>query len=261
MKTILISVLLVLSSLVSMAQITLDKTYSFSTTLTQVDTDEYVYFLMDVPLKQCRIYNTSHELIKTITITVPSGYYLSDIKFVTRHLFNSDDLIEILYIYEKYVPTATWYYYDYGLGVISENGTLLLTLGNGAFAEVRKEGNSNKLLAYTYIYNLTGLYYDVATKIYSLGGTDTYIELSKIENEIVFPNPSDGKISIRTASLPDFFQGEFKLFNTSGQQVLSVPVAKGEESYISTSELPSGAYIYSLGDKNIQLQSNKIIIR
>jgi len=261
MKTLLISAFLVFSSIISMAQITLDKAYSFSTTLTQLATDEYAYFLMDVPLKQCRIYNTSHVLIKTITITVPSGYYLSDIKFVTRHLFNSDDLIEILYIYEKYVPTATWYYYDYGLGVINENGIQLLTLVNGAFAEVKKEGNANKLLTYTYTYNLTGLYYDVATNIYSLGGTATYIPMNKIENEIVFPNPTDGKISISTASLPDFFQGEFKLFNTSGQQVLSVPVVKGEEPVISVGQLPAGAYIYSLGDKKIQLQSNKIIIR
>jgi len=260
MRTIIISLVLFFSALVAGAQVTLENTYSFSTTLADVSNEEYLYFLMDVPQKQCRIYNTYHVLQKTVNISVPEGYYLSDIKFVTRNLFNNDDLIELLYIYEKYVATETWYYYQYGMGIVNESGTQLLNLQDGAYAEIKKAGTDNKLLAYTYIYNPLG-YYDVKTFVYALGGSADYIGLSGGENSMVFPNPANDQILVNTTRVPENFKGDFNLFTTDGLKVLSIPVRKGYEHAVPVSQLTPGMYIYSIRDKNKLIQSDKIVIR
>ena len=83
------------------AQIALEHTYSFSGTLTEIADSEYKYFVQDVPLNQCRIYNEDHTLFKTVNLSIPGGYYLNDTKFVTKHLFNADDYVEVLYLYYK----------------------------------------------------------------------------------------------------------------------------------------------------------------
>jgi hypothetical protein len=52
---------------------------------------------MDVGNSECRIYDLNHTLWKTISIPLPSNYYLYDVKFVTQNLFNSDTFIEVWY--------------------------------------------------------------------------------------------------------------------------------------------------------------------
>ncbi len=261
MRTLLFSAVFFFNTVLALTQITIEHSYPYSAGVSEVGNEEYMYFLMDVPQKQCRIYNTYHVLQKTINLTVPEGYYLSDIKFVSKNIFNTDDLIELLYIYEKYVSTETWYYYQYGMGVVNENGTQLLSLPGGAFAEVKHVGNENKLLAYTYTYNLLGLYYDVVTNVYSLGGTSDFIGSIGFENQIVFPNPTKDQILINTSSVPENFKGDFNLYTVDGLRVLSIPVRKGEMQSIPVGQLGSGAYIYSISDQNQLIHSNKIIIR
>jgi len=260
MKTILISSLFVMCSLLAKAQITLENTYLFSATSAELVSGEHVYYLMDVPLKQCRIYNTSHVLLKTINLTVPEGYYLSDIKYVSRHVFNSDDQIELLYIYEKYVQTTTLYYYQYGMKVVNETGTSLMTLPDGAHAEIKNTGNGNKLLGYTYIWNTLG-YYDIVTKVYSLGGTSDIYTYSGVENLMVYPNPAHDYFMINTASVPEDFNGDFSLFSVNGHKVLSFPLEKNQQHAVPVNGLPAGTYIYSIHDRSKLMHSNKIIIR
>src|SRR5210317_1798820 len=84
MKTSIITFTALFLGIFLQAQVTLEKTYNYSGTLTAIDSNEYKYFVMDVPMKQCRIYNEDHSLFKTINLTVPEGYFLYDIKFVSR---------------------------------------------------------------------------------------------------------------------------------------------------------------------------------
>ncbi len=260
MKTILIFCGILFVSVWAKAQVTLEKSYSFSASASEIKSDEYVYFLMDVPQKQCRIFNTSHVLQKTINLSVPEGYYLSDIKFVSKNLFNNDDLIELLYIYEKYVSTTTWYYYQYGLGIVNENGTQLLNLSNGAFAEIKRISEENKLLAYTYIYNTLG-YYDVTTNLYSLGGTADYTGFTSFKSEMVYPNPASDFLELNTSNMPEDFNGNFNLFSISGMKVLSEPLKTGERQEIKLDKIPAGMYVYSINERNKIIRSDKIIIR
>ncbi len=260
MKAKLFTFILIFNSLLAMTQITLENAYSYSTSVSEINNGEFAYFLMDVPQKQCRIYNTYHVLQKTITLSVPEGYYLNDIKFVSRNLFNTDDLIELVYVYQKYIPTSTSYYYQYGLGIVNENGSQLLSLPDGGWAEINNLGGENKMLAYTYVYNPLG-YYDVTTRVYALGGDADYIGYKQMENPLVFPNPAKDHIIISTNSLSDKFKGDFNLFTIDGLRLMTLPLIKGEDQSISTSSLGSGTYLYSINEGNKMIHSDKLIIR
>lgn len=260
MKTIIIS-FLVFSLIDLKAQITFEKTYNYSATVSEMDSGEFVYFLMDVPQKQCRIYTLEHVLTKTINLNVPTDYYLSDIKFVTRKLFNSDDLIEILYTYEKYETSGDSYYVQYGMAVVNENGSQLMSLNNGGWAEIKSVGNKNMLLAYTYIYNVIG-YYDVTTNVYQLGGNETFSYSTKTPDYLmVYPNPTEDNIKVNVTNPITFNGGVFNLHKLSGEKVLSYPILTNQNFTIPINHLNSGTYVWSLYDKNKCVQSNKIVIK
>ena len=96
-----------------MAQPVFEKTYSESANICYLESKGQVYFTLDVINKQCLLYTMDHTLIKSISLPTPEGYYLADIQYVSEHLFNSDDLVELVYIYSKYVPTTGSYYYTF----------------------------------------------------------------------------------------------------------------------------------------------------
>ena len=87
MKTQLLTIILLLFVITINAQVTLDKKYDYSASVIKLETLGYKYYLMDVPLGQCRIYNTDHSLLKTINCNIPSGFYLYDIKFISEKVF------------------------------------------------------------------------------------------------------------------------------------------------------------------------------
>lgn len=77
------------TGLSSTAQVTLEKSYDHSLSVTKINQSEYKYFLMDVGSGQCRIYNLDHSLWKTINIALPANYYLFDINSLSVNLFVS----------------------------------------------------------------------------------------------------------------------------------------------------------------------------
>ena len=89
MKQIFSTLILLFSIATLHGQITLQHTYNYSTAVVKLETLGYKYYLMDVPTKQVRIYNMDHSLFKTINCTVPNGYFLADIKFVSENLFTT----------------------------------------------------------------------------------------------------------------------------------------------------------------------------
>lgn len=258
MKTLLITAIIIANSILAMAQVTLDKSYAYSTSNCEINGTDY-YFLMDVPSAQCRIYSNDHSLYKTINLTIPSGYYLSNVQFISTHLFNTDDLIELVYTYEKYVSTESSYYMIYGMAVTNENGNQLLLLSNGGFAEIKNIESQNKLLAYTYIYNTLG-YYDVVTNIYSLGGTATISAKSTIKSNWIFPNPASNVVTINTEGYPEALGAEFSLYSVNGQKVMSTTI-NNKELVLPVNHLHPGQYTYSIKNKNILIHSNNIIIQ
>jgi len=63
MKQLLSTFILMCSFAVVYGQITLQKTYNYSTAVVKLETLGYKYYLMDVPANQVRIYNMDHSIL------------------------------------------------------------------------------------------------------------------------------------------------------------------------------------------------------
>lgn len=253
---------LIISSVVATlsAQVTLEHTYEFSGTLAEIDNNEYKYFVMDVPLVQCRIYNEDHTPFKTINLDVPEGYTLSDIKFVTKHLFNADDNIELLYMYYKTSTIESELIYQYGLRVVDELGTVLLDLNNGGFAEIQKGSNGMKLLAYQYIYSSS--YYLVYTNVYDLGGTMKAAVAEADPGFKIYPNPASEMITITMDPWEQIKKGQVMITDMSGRTINKKAIEPGSNfTSVETGWMSPGTYVMSVLSKEKIISSEKFEIK
>ncbi len=243
------------------SQITLEQDYPASATLTELAVSGYKYYLMDVMNNECRIYSTDHSIWKIISLNMPSGMYLYDIRFVSEKLFNNDDKVELAYIYYSY--DTSLYYYTYYARVIDETGAELLDLPGCAFLEVKSSGNEGyKMLAYVYDYSIVN--WTVNTLVYSLPGS---LPVSAVDSEIdafhsrPFPNPAGATVTI-PCQLPEGMDtGEISLMNSSGLLIRKYEVDRTFGSLlIHTGELTAGIYIYTVTCDKTLLSSGKIIV-
>lgn len=244
MRTTIITFVLILFGLTLHGQVQLEHTYNFSGTLTEIDEGEFKYFVMDVSLKQCRLYNEDHTLYKSIDLVIPTDYYLYDIKFVSRSTFNSDDYIELLYIYYKYEVINNTGVYYYGMKVVNELGNQLMSLPNGAFAELKKGSGETKLLAYQYIWY--DYYYLVYTNIYALGGSTKSAFTESTAGLKLFPNPVTDLLNVKPDPVMVNSGGQIVINDISGRQILSQPLLPGMETQqINIQKMEPGTYILS----------------
>src|SRR5580658_4104940 len=82
----------------------------------------------DTGVNQIKLYNTDYSLWKTINLSNYAGYKLEYVSAISDNLFNSDNLVELVAIYEN--PSAGSYPTYYRAEVINESGTVLQDLGN-----------------------------------------------------------------------------------------------------------------------------------
>jgi hypothetical protein len=255
-------ILIILSVCVTgiQAQVSLEHTYNYSGTLTEIDNNEFKYFIQDVPLAQCRIYNEDHTPYKTINLDVPEGYILNDTKFVTKRLFNNDDYVELLYIYYKTTMLEGEVINQYGLKVVNELGTVLMTLSNGGFAEIQKGSEGMKLFAYQYIY-FDG-YYLIYTNIYSLGGTMKSAPLEAESAINIYPNPATDMVTMTINPWEQISKGQVMITDLSGRMLSKEPIQKGDNiTRIETGWMSPGTYVMSLISNKKIIASEKIEIK
>lgn len=265
MKQILSTLLLMFSIVAVYGQITLQKTYNYSTSVVKLETSGYKYFLMDVPNSLCRIYNMDHSVFKTISCTVPNGYYLADIKFVSEKLFNSDSQIELAYTYYKYVATANSYYYLYGAKVTGESGSTILTIDGAQYVYVIKTGDTeNKLFAYCFDYSVSPE--KVWTNIYNIPGSLISALTSSGSQPDVFlnayPNPASDVVKLSYELPVNVKSASLKLLDSNGKTIRNFRI-DGHSDHIAMniSDLSTGVYHYFIEYDNLRTSSKKIIIQ
>jgi hypothetical protein len=263
-QIILISLFVILAVTVN-AQISLEKTYNYSTSVVKLEISGYKYFLMDVPNSQCRIYNMDHSIFKTINCPVPNGYYLSDIKYISENLFNTDSQIELAYIYYKYVPTSNSYYYIYGAKVVNEAGNTLQSIDGAQYLFVNKTSDSvYKLFAYCYDYSVSPE--KVWTNIYSLPGSlvASLAISSKLPDTFLnaYPNPATDVVRLEYQLPTKTKSANLYLTNSAGQPVKTFQI-DGHTNYLELNvhELASGVYFYYAEYDNIRTLSKKIVVK
>ncbi len=181
-----------------LAQPVFEKTYSESVSICYLESKGQVYFTLDVINKQCLLYTMDHTLIKSIPLPTPDGYYLSDIQYVSENLFNSDNLVELVYIYSKYVPTTGSYYYIFETKLINENGSVLETFQGAGFTSVIETiEDGRKFLVYEYDYSV--IPYRTDTHVYSLPQSNTKSAEFTAVSPVLgnpYPNPANHQVNI-----------------------------------------------------------------
>ena len=265
MKRILSTLIFVFSIIALYGQITLQHTYNYSTAVVKLETLGYKYYLMDVPTKQVRIYNMDHSLFKTINCTVPNGYFLSDIKFVSENLFNSDSQIELAYTYYKYVSTSTSYYYIYGAKVITEDGTVLQPIDGAQYLYVNKTGDTEyKLFAYCFDYSVFPE--KVWTVIYNLPGkVYSFASFSAEQPDLLlksYPNPATDLVTVNYDLPANVGTGKLYLMDNSGRAVSSYIIDQHTDHLeLNVGGLSDGVYHYFIEYGNTRSESKKMVVR
>ncbi len=243
MKTPTITIIILLFGFHLSAQITLEHSYTQSGNLTELDENEFKYFMMDVPMKQCKIYNTDHTLFKSINLPVPEGYFLYDMKYVSRNIFNDDDKIELLYIYYKIQVVNAKEVYYYGMKVINESGEVLVSLKDGAFAEILDVAGEPKLVAWQYIWS--DYFYLIYTNVYSIGGSNASAIINRQDQLLkLFPNPAQDLVNIVLD--PEGIQSDERivLSDMQGKIMKNISIEEGSQRVtFPTADLTPGTYI------------------
>lgn len=181
---------------------------------------QYYYF---------EIYNANHSLKKKITQTV----FVADgttILNVSDTLFNSDPLIEILYV-QRWTTGRTSVMNTF---LINENATSLLaeTTGRGATVNLL-DGLSDVLIVDKYT-NYTGPV--TSTSVYRLpfDKQQLSIEAGKLESPFqVYPNPMQDRLHVSELTS----QHRIQMFDVLGKLVL-----ESSSSEVDVQHLPSGYY-------------------
>lgn len=247
------------------AQITLQKTYDYSASIVKLETMGYKYYLMDVPNSQCRIYNMDHTIFKTIQCSVPTGYYLADIKFVSEKIFNTDTQIELAYTYYKLITTSNSYYYIYGAKIISENGSVLQNIDNAQYIYINQTGDEEyKLFAYCFDYSISPE--KVWTNIYDIPGTlNASISNSGGYPDVffnAFPNPATEQIRLVYELPINVKSAKLFLVDSNGRMLRNFQIdGHSDHITLNISDLSSGIYYYFIEYDKYRSASKKIIVQ
>ncbi len=263
MKTLtsLLIFMLIATSQISVAQISLEHTYSgVSAGIAHTETYGDKYYVMDVPNSQCLLYNLDHSLWKSVNLSIPSNYYLYDIQYVTDHLFNMDNSIEMLYVCYNYNSTLD--YYTYETRVASETGTILLTLPGAGYNWITNVVGSGTRL-FSYIYNYAVTPYTVSTKVFTLGGSLTS-ESTNVTETIgmkAFPNPVKGNLKIDYTLPEGLRQAELSVINISGLIIKKYTIDSNFDSLIlDTKDLTPGIYFWKIEAPGFHGSSQQIVV-
>ncbi|MCK9423600.1 MAG: hypothetical protein M0Q38_13490 [Bacteroidales bacterium] len=208
------------------AQINIEKSLTESTWIGHLTNSGYKYYSMDVVNNQCRIYNLDFSLWKTIPLSVPTGYTLYDIEFVSENLFTTDGLVSLAYMYYQY--NTTLQYYTYEVRIIREDGNIMVTAPGAAYMYVLSTGdNGTKFLVYLYDYSTYP--YFLGTTIYSLPGTlvgEKLIAGKDKSERFAYPNPSRSFVTIPIPDNSSKTSVVLKIFDITGLEIRNIELNK-----------------------------------
>ncbi len=264
MKIISITILLLTGCGMLYSQLDFEKTLTESASITYLESKGEVYYAMDVINKECHIYNMDLTLYKTIALPVPEGYYLFDVQYISENLFNSDNLVELAYIYSKYVPTTSSYYFTYETKLINENGSVLETFPGAGHTVVHEtNGHGKKYLVYEYDYSL--IPYRTYTHIYGLpqsGTKSAEFAATASISSLPYPNPANHQVHIPIELPEGISSAQLMLYNLNGQKILSYPVTSSDGNLLlPTGQINPGTYLYTIQSGQWHSDSKKLVIQ
>lgn len=283
MKKYLLSLFLLCPTL-SFAQIELSQHYSdagMHYTFAQIEdtvcrivtADRYISNLI-------RIYDLDHFLEKEMYIIQDHGA-IFNASFITRYLFNSDDLIEYVLVGQG-TETINGSNFTFNwIGIYNENGDSLFNChhcnfpsGLGKVEQGYQNGNPESGFMIMNDTSRMLIEYDIGTaNLYNLPGKLPQCKTSvsgKDETTIIsggalplkaYPNPSNGKIRIEYLLPESVTRGEILITTSDGREVKRYRVGNMfTDILIEKSELASGAYFYKLITERGESEARKFVI-
>lgn len=291
--TIIIMILFIVCTI--NAQITFEQDYvnSDEFIIIGLENSGHKYFSIEenVPVYSIMLYNLDHILFKTIPIDI-SGFFppqydtLTDfdhffyVYYISENLFDLDNEIEFLaYIaYWYYDYTISNYISNHKIEIYNEDCSTLFTIndasptesmfyGEGVPASIFNTEDGTKMI----------LEVDTIYKVYSLPGNlpcELCDTTSTGKNELnpnynsfglsnSYPNPTSNYTRIDYQLPAGINKAEIVFYDTKGNEVKRFAVDRTfDHLRISTAELSSGTYFYSLQtEKGIFCGKKMVVIR
>lgn len=262
-KTLLIILSLFFAFMQTQAQITLDKSTEESIDMAYLSSSGYKYVSTNFTSNVVKLLNSDYSVWKTISLTIPTNYYLYFVANASENLFSTDGKVGLLYVIYSY--NAVGQFYTYEIRVINENGTNLLTVPNGTYYELKQVNANGAAKLFTYIYDYSSTVYFQGTLVYQLPGQINTaigkVEESPISNNKAYPNPVASEVSIPYTLPGGIHNARLVLTDMNGTHVREIMLSDSQGVVtINTNSFPSGIYSYQIfSDKGV-IQTEKIIV-
>ncbi len=124
----------------------------------QLDNGEIIYTVYDKSEQSISIYDLDHSNWKTVSIPLPKGHFLDEIKYISQNVFNADSIVELVYSCVEYgtrseIEGSNTNYVDlrFTLNIINENGEMILKLPDSNDMKIVESNGIKKLLVYKHV--------------------------------------------------------------------------------------------------------------
>jgi hypothetical protein len=209
MNKLQITITLLLIQTLSFAQLSLENTYYSSPNNNDGDKNQFFnaenasYHYVIGSNLNLTIYTESQQVYKVVNLSaVAPGNNFHSVLLFTDKLFNSDSLIEFIYI--SYLPNT-----QIVMKLVNENGEVLQDLGFHSYAAVVKNNNGDfKLITK----------HGIEKRVYALPGVLLASQNYLLSNKIIgYPNPTTDVINITNPSGKN--TAEIKIFSIDGKEI------------------------------------------
>lgn len=228
-------------------QITLEKTYSSENLQVYTNSTETFYYSVGQNLSTIKIYNADYTLKKQFTLASPVDISSYDNFILSKNIFNTDNLLEIV--------TTSGNYPNYSIKIYNEDGILVKDFGTGYQFDdefdfhVYYDSNSNK--------NKLRLFKSSSnsTEIYNLSTNSlTTKEITDKNKLTAFPIPTNKILNIVN---PNNGNNSLQVYDENGKIVINKLFTNSEKTIsLDVEFLPKGIYIYKIGNTNSKFLKN-----
>ena len=228
-------------------QITLEKTYSSENLQVYTNSTETFYYSVGQNLSTIKIYNADYTLKKQFTLASPVDISSYDNFILSKNIFNTDNLLEIV--------TTSGNYPNYSIKIYNEDGVLVKDFGTGYQFEDEFDfhvyydtnSNKNKLRLFKSSSN--------STEIYNLSTNSlTTKEITDKNKLTAFPIPTNKILNIVN---PNNGNNSLQVYDENGKIVINKVFTNSEKTIsLDVEFLPKGIYIYKIGNINSKFLKN-----
>jgi len=275
MKKLLL-IAIIAFSLNAKAQITIEQIYDSASNfvlfselkIVNLEVSGFKYVKINNLGKTIDFYNLNHSFAKSISFaSFPQNTNnITQILYLSENLFNTDSKIEFMYIYYQDNPAVV------STLVYNEDGSLIFQADSMSplctihvpqqqfpiynTPQGTKMILSNQSTGQAKVYGLPGT---LSTAIAEANGQLIQAQESRFSN--LYPNPSNGKVTLQYQLPKGEQMGELILYNIQGAEVKRYKVDNSfNDILIDNSQLQAGTYFYQLQTSKGAVGTKKMVI-